>query len=120
MRKLYCCLILTLAIGITWAQTPRPGWHATLQVIDETSGPVAGATVAVWYYVHPPRGQSEASEKIEGLTDATGAFTASQTNTGSIGLSFQASKPGFYTITRGHEFSRFKDNDPQKWNVVAT
>ena len=81
---------------------------------------MVGATVAVWYYVHPPLGQSEASEKVQGVTDASGIFTASQTNTGSIGLGFQASKAGYYTTTKGHEFAKFKDSDPSKWNPSET
>jgi hypothetical protein len=91
-----------------------------MRVIDETGQPVSGATVAIWYYIHPPAGQSEASDKIEGLTDTNGTFTASQTNTGSIDLGFQASKLGYYVTSKGHEFADFKDSDPGKWNPSVT
>ena len=113
-------MFVTLTVGSACGQDAKPSWRATLKVIDKAGEPVAGATVVVSYYVHPPPGQSEAGDMIQGMTDVTGTFTASQTNTGSIGLSFQASKPGYYTTTKGHEFARFKDNDPAKWNPNET
>jgi hypothetical protein len=102
------------------AQSDRVGWNATVKVVDENGQPMSGATVDVWYYVAPPPGETEARDKIEGLTDANGIFTASNETNGSIDLGFVASKEGYYSTTIGHEFDKFKDSDPQKWNPHVT
>jgi hypothetical protein len=95
-------------------------WTATIKVVDENGQPVAGTTVAVWFYVQPPTGQPEASDKVEGLTDTNGIFKISHASTGSISLTFQANKTGYYSTTKGHEFATFNDNDPQKWDPNET
>jgi hypothetical protein len=120
MRTLYSLCFILLAYSSAWAQSSGPSWRATIKVIDENHQPVAGATVAISYYVHPPPGQSEASEKLEGVTDNYGMFTASHTNTGSIDLGFKASKGGYYATSKAHEFAEFNDNDPAKWNPSET
>jgi hypothetical protein len=35
-------------------------------------------------------------------------------------LAFQVGKAGYYSTTKGYEFSTFGDNDPQKWNPSET
>lgn len=123
MKKELFQLAVALAIGHASAEispASRPGWSAMVTVVNEGGQPIQGANVEVWYYVNPPPEQTEASEKIQGMTDTNGLFTASHQNTGSIDLGFRASKSGYYSATRGHEFSRFKDEDPAKWNPAVT
>jgi hypothetical protein len=119
----FLCLTLTLLTnGCAFGQTnvwTHP-WMATIKVIDEGSQPVTGATVAVWYYVKPPAGENEAGESVQGLTDTNGIVRLSHAATGSISLAFDASKVGYYSTTIGHEFAKFADNDPQKWNPSKT
>lgn len=120
MKKTICSFVIVLAVNFAWAQISQPGWRANIKVVDEDGQPIPDATVAVWYYIQPPANQTEASEKIQGLTDTNGVFTASHSNTGSIDLGFQVSKVGYYSTTKGHEFAKFKDSDPAKWNPSET
>ena len=103
MKRLTGAIIGVLVTGCACAQistNPIP-WMATVNVVDASTQPVAGATVEVWYYVKPPPGQTEASEKIEGLTDSRGLFTASHEDR-SVDISFRAAKAGYYPSTYGH------------------
>ena len=124
MKKLACSFIAVLVMNFVWAQssTPliKPEWRVTLKAVDESSQPMADAHVEVGYYVQPQPDQTEASEKINGLTDINGVFTASHENTGSIELGIQVTKAGYYSTTKGHEFAKFKDNDPAKLNPDLT
>ena len=95
-------------------------WKAEVKVLDEQGQPVEGAKVAVWYYVKPPSGQTEASEKAEGVTDTNGVFTASREDSGSVGLGFQAEKSGYYSARTGHEFAEYKDDAVEKYNPNVT
>ena len=54
------------------------------------------------------------------MTDTNGVFAASHENTGSIDLGFRASKTGYYSTIKEHEFIKFKDSDPTKWNPNET
>ena len=121
LTLLYLALVI-LSNGCAFGLEPvwTHPWTATIKVIDENSQPVAGATVTVWFYVKPPAGETEASDKVEGLTDTNGVVKFSHKATGSIDLGFQATKSGYYSTTKGHEFSKFADDDPQKWNPSET
>jgi hypothetical protein len=120
MKKIICLIIAGITINCAKAQLLGHEWKATLKVVDESNQPVAGANVEAWYYVRPTPANPNIAEKIEGLTDINGLFTASHGNTGSIDLSFRATKTGYYPTTQGHEFARFKDSDPNKWNPNLT
>jgi hypothetical protein len=120
VKKTAHCLVVLFASCVVFAQGINPPWHATVKVVDENNQPVEHATVAIWYYVQPPPGETEAHDKIEGLTDTNGLFAASNETNNSIDLGFQVSKAGYYPTRKGHEFATFKDNDPQKWNPTET
>src|SRR5208282_902595 len=123
MKKTACFFVIALAIVCARAQAPAlnlPAWNATVTVLDEAGQPVAGADVGMSYYVPPPSGENEASDKIHGLTDTNGIVRLTHANTGSIGLGLQVSKTGYYPTTQGHEFAKFQDNDPAKWNPTIT
>jgi len=113
-------IVVTLGLSGAIAQTGDLGWRATVRVVDEWARPVSNANVAVWYYVQPSAGETEAHASIQGVTDANGTFTASNPTNGSIDLGFQASKSGYYSTTRGHEFAKFKNSDPGKRNPQET
>lgn len=123
MKSLACQILIILALNSTCAQSyplQKPDWNVTIKVIDEAGLAVSGANVEMSYYVQAPPGRKEAGEKIRGFTDEIGIFRTSHTNTGSIGLGFQAIKTGYYPTIKGHEFAKFKDNDPTKWNPTIT
>lgn len=120
MKYLTCLFIVSFALNSVCAQSSRPAWNATVKVLDEAGQPVAGADVEMSYYVKPPPGEHEAGGSVHGLTDANGMVWLSQTNTGSIGLGFQATKEGFYATTKGHAFVNFRDSDPAKWNPTVS
>jgi hypothetical protein len=120
MKKLTCLFTIALACSSVLAQSSKPDWSATIKVIDETSQPVTGADVEMSYYVQPPPGEHEAGGNVHGLTDINGVVRLSHSNTGSIGLGFQATKAGYYATTKGHEFVQFKDSDSAKWNPNET
>ena len=86
-----------------------PRWAASVTVIDETNHPLPDATVEVSYYIKPPSGSREATDKTVGATDDRGVFLFSHENTGSIGLGFRASKLGYYACTTGYQFGEYKD-----------
>lgn len=120
--KLLCCALAMLTNGCAFGQTnvwTHP-WAATIKVVDENGQPVAGAEVDISYYIKPPPGENEAGESVHGLTDTNGIVRLSHAATGSVGLSFQATKAGYYSTTRGHEFAKFQDNNPDKWNPSET
>ncbi len=123
MKTIICFLTIVLAAICVSAQknsAQEPTWHATVKVLDENGQPVTDDRVEVSYYVTASPDQTDASEKIQGLTDADGIFKASHENTGSIDLGFQATKAGYYPTTKGHEFAKIKDNDSAKWNPTVT
>ena len=116
-------LILALVVSCVCGQIPPqplPEWKITVKVVDESSQPVGGADVEVSYYVKPPPERTEAGESIHGPTDTNGVFRVSHQNTGSIGLGFKAAKTGYYSATKGHEFAKFKESNPAKWNPTMT
>jgi hypothetical protein len=115
MKKI---IFLFIATVFSICAVAQDAWHATIKVVDEGGQPIENADVQVWYYVPPPPDQNEASEKIEGLTDANGVFTASHSDTKSISLSFRVSKVGYYQTTSGQELGW--QYDPVKWNPNKT
>lgn len=122
MKTIIFGFVVAFAVSCACAQSatpPGPSWNATVKVLNEKGQPVPDAHVEISYYVRSPD-QTDASEKIQGLTDANGIFTASHENTGSIDLGFQATKSGYYPTTKGHEFADFADNNPAKWNPTVT
>jgi len=123
MKIIVCQLIIALAVICASAQTSTksaPEWKATVKVVDEVGQPVADANVEIGFYVQPPLDQSVAMDSIVGKTDTNGLFTTSHLSTGSISLGFQVTKVGYYPTTKGHEFAKFKENDPAKWNPNVT
>ena len=116
-------MIVAFAAGCASAQTSvpkEPAWKATVTVLDEANHALADAKVEVSYYVIPPPGQREASDKVAGVTDANGVFTISHENTGSIGLGFLATKDRYYSASASHQFADFNQQDPAKWNPSVT
>jgi len=95
-------------------------WTATIKVVNENSQPIAGAELEISYYVKPPPGETEAGESVHNLTDTNGMVWLSHAATGSVGLGFQVTKSRYYSTTKGHEFAKFADNDPQKWDPSET
>jgi hypothetical protein len=103
MRKTAFSIVAVIALECVFAQpstNPLP-WTATVKVVDESGTPVTGADVEVGYYVTPPPDQTVASEKIQGLTDTNGVFTASHADR-SISIGFRAARAGYYSSTAGH------------------
>src|SRR5438093_8884153 len=123
IRKALPQILTTLIAAGAHSQTPgetTAQWKATISVVDEANRPVTNAAVEVWYYVKPPPDQTEASEKVSGLTGTSGVFIASHKDTGSVGLGFRASKAGYYQATKGHELTRFSERDAAKWAPEVT
>jgi len=119
MKKVYQ-LIMILAVTCVSAQTsvkPDPGWNVKFKVMDEANQPIAGAKVEAWYYVPPPPGKTEASDKLEGLTDTNGVFVASHQDH-SADLAFRFEKPSYY-LSRMQYHMGF-DYDPAIWNSTQT
>jgi len=86
--------------------------------LDEANQPLSGASVEIWYYVRPAPGQSEASEKITGLTDNTGFFRATHPDTRSSRLTLSATKAGYYRSTIGYDLAL--NYEPTSWNRSST
>jgi hypothetical protein len=120
MKNFTCLFIAALALNFAHAQVSEPAWNATVTVLDETGQPVARANVKMSFNVKTIPGESESGGNVQGLTDTNGIVLLSHPNTGSIGVSFQATKGGYYATTKGHEFVEFKDGDPEKWNPTIT
>ena len=96
-----------------------PEWKATVKVIDEALQPIANADVTVGYYVPPPPDRTIAMGSVKGRTDTNGLFSAAG-HTRSTDLFFGAGKEGYYRSHVEHEFARFKEGDPAKWNPTVT
>jgi hypothetical protein len=116
-------LVIVLA-GLCCAQAQNfasPEWKAVVKVVDEAGQPVEGANVTVGYYVTPPSGDPTriATDAKRGATDTNGVFSTSGRG-GSTDLFFGASKEGYYHSHLEHEFTKFKANDPAKWNPNVT
>lgn len=123
MKTLACQLVVALALSCACAQTAtqsEPEWRAFVRVLDEANQPVSGADVEMSFYVKPPPGQTQAGERIHGLTDTNGLVQLVHENTGSIGLGFRTTKPGYYPATKGHQFADYRQEEPAKWNPTIT
>lgn len=107
---------------VTCAQIPpivAPIWNATMRVTDEDGRPIRAADVAIWHYVIPTNGGNEASEKIAGISDDEGLFSASAHSV-SVSLSFVAEKAGYYKTTKGYELGPTFQYDLLKWSPHVT
>lgn len=111
-------LIVILGCGKSLGYEP-PVWKVTAKVIDEQNQPVINANTKIWWHIPAPEDQSIAMTNIAGLTDSNGVFVIIQ-RSGSIEVICEAAKDGYYGCGRTHEFQRFNDNDPAKWNPTIT
>ena len=123
MKALLCLSIAVGAMSCAQSQLktniPENTWKATLKVIDGGGRSVTGAVAWVSFYITPPLGQTEASEKIEGLTDSSGLFTASHRDR-SLFLGFHAEKAGYYPAWFEYALDFPTQYDPVKWNPNVT
>jgi len=124
---LFCLTLSTLTCYDVFGQTsiaPHQ-WIVKLKVVDDENQPVSGADAWVAYYLPSSTDQSSdvnnpASDKIGGLTDENGVFTASHEDTGSISLGLHVRKEGYYPTDVIHEFAKFRDSDTDKWSPNIT
>ena len=121
VRTFICLVIVTITSHLAFAQTniDEHEWTVTLKVVDEAGNPMPDANAKIWYHIPPPEGQSIAMTNKAGLTDSNGVFIATK-HSGSIELECEAQKIGYYGSGLSHEFAKFKDNDPAKWNPTVT
>lgn len=120
MKRLACQFILALAVVCASDQAsaqPLPEWKVTATVSDESGLAVPGAEVEIWYRVPPPPDRTELSEKISGLTDSNGVFTATHKYT-AHSLALRAVKSGYYPTVQGYELG--PSYDPARWNPNIT
>lgn len=110
---------VALACSVRAQVANKPEWTMTVKVIDEQNQAVTNAAVKISWHVAPPRGQSIAFTNVSGLTDGTGTFATHQRSR-SIEVMCRAEKEGYYSAGTGHEFAKFHDGDPAKWNPTVT
>jgi hypothetical protein len=126
MKTIKMTLKIVLGLAITMfgvdcgrAQTPSasaiPEWRVTVKVVDEQDAPVTNATVKVAWHIPPPADAHIAMTNVTGRTGGNGIFAVSQ-RSGSIEVLCGAEKVGYYSAGRTHEFQKFKESDPDKWN----
>jgi hypothetical protein len=94
MKKILYILLLTTAAAIHAQTNDAPVWKAVIKVVDDSGQPVNGAQVTVGYEI-PTVLQGKIPDKIIGLTDANGIFTASHQGK-TYGFSFLAEETGYY------------------------
>ena len=113
--KHICLALMMLAASDILAQTtpPEHEWHVTLQVVDETSQPVAEANAGVGYFY----GQNATASSVDGFTDTNGIFTASHLAKSGL-LSFTAEKIGYYRAWAQQDLGL--NYDQIKWNFTQT
>ncbi|HXB61074.1 MAG TPA: hypothetical protein VNU95_15990 [Candidatus Acidoferrales bacterium] len=120
------CLALPVLINLhVFGQTttlPAPfgshPWTATVKVIGEDGNPITGADVDVSYDFLSASGQSgkgKSWDEIRGLTDTTGMFSVSHTDT-ATDLGITGKKSGYYTTHIGYQFYF----DEKKWHPTFT
>ncbi len=91
-----------------------------MRVVEESGAPISGVTAKIWYYIPSTSvGETIAMTNKAGLTDSNGVFAASQ-RSGSIEIISEARKDGYYGSGLTHEFAKFRDNDPEKWDPHMT
>src|SRR5579884_888443 len=120
MKNLLCLVTASLLFQSVLAGAPNHKWNAIITVLDESGSPVSDADVEMSFYVTPSGGQHEAAGSVHDLTDKNGVVRLSHSSTGSIGLSFYATKTGYYPTTKGYRQAELKDGDPKKWNPTET
>jgi hypothetical protein len=108
MKNIICLFLTGIAIHCSWAQQlVKYEWNVSLKVIDETGNPIAAAHTSVGYFA------DSRPASLDGLTDASGLFTASHEAFGGE-LGFTAEKTGYYTTSEGYDLGF--TYDPKKWN----
>ena len=118
MKKNTFFLLLFLSLP-THAQIPLQSqtWTVTATVVDEANQPVPDANVEVSYRLPSPADQGEIYQKMSGLSDRSGNFTAShQYTTYQLGL--RASKSGYYSTSQPYDLGF--SYDVGKWNPTVT
>lgn len=119
---LFAILAGSVASGQTNQVQQR--WTVTVKVLGEDGNPIEDANTWVAYYLPSHGGEANPGllewDKIQGLTDANGMFVASHPDTRSISLGIHVEKTGYYHSYRNHEFAKFQDSDPARWNPSVT
>jgi hypothetical protein len=126
MRILSSLILAMTMTGCSFAQLAMPSsskeWKATLKIVDESGQPIIGADVQVSYILPAPPGTKSwgtygnYGDKIEGLTDTNGIFSASHTDS-SVGLGIIVEKAGYYTTRVGHQLYLPDQFDAQTVNA---
>jgi hypothetical protein len=79
-------------------------WTATIKVVGEDGNPIVGANVSAQYDVSRPAGSDQPTfGDVKGMTDSTGTFIATHTDS-SWNLGIFAEKPGYYATHTGWQF----------------
>ncbi len=95
MKKIICLILTMAATACIHAQSFQQ-WKVSLKVVDEDGQSVTNAQAWIAYGIPPSEHQTNDWDKIEGLTDNNGAFTATHQDTGSYSLGIHIRKVGYY------------------------
>jgi hypothetical protein len=123
--KQYLYNLILILITLGWhanAQTRLTDhkWTATLKVVDETGQPVSGAEAWVSFYLPPTADKpTDNGDKIKGVTDINGMFTASHTDRSEF-LGFHVQSKGYYATAIEYALSFESQGDPSIWNPDKT
>jgi hypothetical protein len=122
--KIVSILVISIfGVGCGRAQGPSDSaihdWRVTVKVVDEQNAPVTNATVKIAWHIAPPPDENITMTNVTGHTTDEGLFAVSQ-RSGSIEVLCGAEKGAYYPAGRAHEFHKFKENDPLKWNPTIT
>jgi hypothetical protein len=93
-------------------------WTMTLDVIDDTGQPVAGAKAWVSYFTGSAPYDMSKSAKVEGVTDTNGIFVASHTDV-SFELGIHVEKSGYYTAFTRVEFNPTERLSPKRTQTLT-
>jgi len=123
MKLIMLVLGVSLSIGCR-ANGADPGsqgheWKAKVRVVGQDGGPVKGATVTIGFYVPAPANESIGMDKVTGVTDSSGIFTASHKDN-SVDLFFSGWKEGYYKSAQTYELGMQYQYDPVKWSPDIT
>jgi len=86
-----------------------PDAKVTARVVDETGNALAGIEISIGF-----EGSHGNGNKINGVTDAGGSFTASHGTAGKV--SFGVRKEGYYDTYSQYDFIKTDKGDWQPWN----
>jgi len=113
MRAYLFIAFLAVAMSNGVCGLTGPEAKLTLNVVDETSQPVARANVGASFEL-----SAEKSNDVEGQTDEKGAFVASgRTSNGHV--SFGADLPGYYETSGVYQFWEEESERWQPWNPTV-